>query len=282
MIVDLSICANRSNQTHILKMMIECKCIFLWTVYLPERTTCTVYRSQQQSENVSHGITIFGGPACVYIYIYRSILKIKRGTGWISARNLQCLYFQCLVFQGIFIRKTLCMKHHIFAHVLLPEQWPFPGDEASVRVPGTRAEVRIPANPSHSAWHCPGSGQWFCFNQIGPACAVHFSLKLWQKQKNQSRLRGQGPRPERVRPKRMMGMRERTLKRWCRSMVLRESGTNVMNWKRDSWVVGLYYTLKPHSSRRTTAFVLWTRVCLVLVFPGCACWRNVQFQPLMI
>ena len=78
MIVDLSICANRSNQTHILKMMIECKCIYLWTVYLPERTTCTVYRSQQQSENVSHGITIFGGPACVYIYISIDIKNKKR------------------------------------------------------------------------------------------------------------------------------------------------------------------------------------------------------------
>ena len=40
-----------------------------------------------------------------------------------------------------FPESDLC-ETTLFAHVLLPKQWPFPGDDASVRGPGTRAEVK--------------------------------------------------------------------------------------------------------------------------------------------
>ena len=43
------------------------------------------------------------------------------------------------------------MKQQLFAHFLLQKQWLFPRDEASVRAPGTRAEVKISATQSHSA-----------------------------------------------------------------------------------------------------------------------------------
>ena len=224
-----------------------------------------VHNSNQTITYIPHWITIFGGPVGI------------KGTWWIFARNLQYIYFQCLVFQGILVRKRAIYETTIICTFPPAKAMAF-STRWSIS-PGSRYKGGS-ENLSYPVSFCMTLSwkQAIIFSiRLCPRAQSIFLLKLWQKQKNQPRQRRTNAVGKETL---MMGMGKQILRKRCRSMVLRESGTKVLIWKKDFWVVGIHYILRPQWSRRTTTFVSWTRICLFLAFLACVYSRNVQFKPL--